>query len=355
MAIRLIEAGTVSALRSQTIYHGLSYARTVDTPPTIVMATPGEPYVCIGYHQDLEREIDVEFCAEQRLPVLRRETGGGAVYLDSDQLFVQWVMDGAALPPRVEQRFAMFAKPLVATYRELGIDAEFRPVNDVHVDGRKIAGTGAARIGNAEVLVGNFIFDFDTDVMARVLRVPSVAFREQVSKSLRLYMTSIRQERGDVPDQRTVAEVYRAQCAEVFGHDLEPGELTEGELTAIAEVDRRFSALEFQRRPGGLQRPGVKIHEDVYVLESRVGDRRVTARLRSGRLEDLELSGLGGSEEQVDDLAVALAGIELEAETVQRVVDEHFRGRNDAAQAAEWVAAILSLGPDNRHQPMSRP
>ncbi len=351
MAIRLIEAGTVSALRSQTIYHGLSYARTADTPPTIVTVTPGEPYVCIGYHQDLELEIDVEFCAAEGLPVLRRETGGGVVLLDSHQLFVQWVMDGASLPPRVEQRFAMFAKPLVATYREFGIDADFRPVNDVHVSGRKIAGTGAARIGNAEVLVGNFIFDFDTDVMTRVLRVPSAAFRDQVSKSLRQYMTSIRRERGDVPDQQAVAAVYRTYCAEVFGQDLEPGELTDAERTAIADVDRRFSALEFQRQPGGLQRPGVKIHEDVYVVESSVGDRRVTARLRSGRLEDLELFGPGGSEEQADDLAALLAGIELEAETVQRVVDGHFRGRSDAAQAAEWLAAILSLEPKYPHQP----
>ena len=92
MVIRLIEAGTVSHLRSQTIYHGLAYARTEATPPTIVLATPAEPYVCVGFHQDIEAEIDLEYCASNDLPVLRRETGGGAVYLDSDQLFVQWVI-----------------------------------------------------------------------------------------------------------------------------------------------------------------------------------------------------------------------------------------------------------------------
>jgi len=53
-------------------------------------------------------------------------------------------------------------EPLVLTYRDLGIVATHRPVNDVHVRGKKIDGTGAALIGRAEVLVGSFMFDFDS-------------------------------------------------------------------------------------------------------------------------------------------------------------------------------------------------
>ncbi len=289
MAIRLVDAGLVSPLRSQTIYHGLAYARTKDTPDTIVLATPAEPYVCIGFHQDLEAEIDLAFCREQELPILRRETGGGAVYLDKDQLFVQWVMARDSLPLKVEERFEIFTRPLIDTYHELGLDAYFRPTNDVHVGGRKIVGTGAAHIGNAEVLVGNLIFDFDTEVMARVLHAPSAAFREQVGRSLREYMTSMRRELGYVPDPKQVAEIYTQKCAQTLGTELVPGKLTDAELVAIEEVDRRFRSESFLRQPGGLRRDGVKIHEDVQVVERMHGKVRVAARMREGKIEDYSL------------------------------------------------------------------
>ena len=289
MAIRLVDAGLVSPLRSQTLYHGLAYARTGDTPDTIVLATPAEPYVCIGFHQDLEAEIDLSFCREQDLPILRRETGGGAVYLDKDQLFVQWVMAKESLPLRIEERFKIFTRPLIDTYRELGLDAYFRPTNDVHVDGRKIVGTGAAHIGNAEVLVGNLIFDFDTEVMARVLHAPSAAFREQVGRSLREYMTSMRRELGQVPDPKQVAEIYVERCAQTLGTELVPGKLTDAELVAIDEVDRRFRSESFLRQPGGLRRDGVKIHEDVQVVQRMHGKVRVAARMREGKIEDYSL------------------------------------------------------------------
>ncbi len=62
MAIRLIDAGRVTALRSQALYHGLAYARTAATPDTVVLATPGEEYVCIGFHQDAAEELDLDYC-----------------------------------------------------------------------------------------------------------------------------------------------------------------------------------------------------------------------------------------------------------------------------------------------------
>lgn len=312
MTVRLHDAGTVSHLRSQTLYHGLAHARTEATPDTVVLATPREPYVCIGFHQDLEREVDLEFCRERDVPVLRRETGGGAVYLDRDQLFVQWVMGASSLPARTGERFELFCRPLVATYRELGIEARFHPVNDVQVGGRKIAGTGAAHIGNAEVLVGNLILDFDTETMARVPRAPSAAFRDQLGRSLRRYMTSMRAELGTAPDAREVAELYVQKCAEALGRELAPGALTRPELAAIEEADRRLGSEAFLCRAGGLRRRGVKIHEDVSVVESEHeaagGPVRVTACVRAGRIEDVVVSSRAPGLRR--ELERALRGVE---------------------------------------------
>lgn len=351
--IRLIEAGATSALRSQTIYHGLAYARTPRTPDTVVLLTPAEPYVCIGFHQDLEREVDTAWCGDRGLPVLRRETGGGAVYLDSDQLFVQWVMAGESLPARVDRRFELFARPLVATYRDFGVAAEFRPVNDVHVDGRKIVGTGAAHIGEAEVLVGNLIFDFDTGVMTRVLRTPSEAFREQVRQSLDAYMTSIRRETGSSPDRGAVAAAYARHCATALGRDLEPGTLTAEEERAIDLVDQRFTSSEFRTRAGGRPWRGVKIHEDVHVAESVYGhpdgDVRITARLRRGFIDAVAFTRNDhGQFDGLQPLIDGLREIPLDHLAVSRVV----RARHPAGDALTpgevdgWVSAVLDLDPN---------
>ena len=341
MAIRLIDAGTVSPLRSQTIYHGLAYA---GAPDTIVLLTPGSPYVCIGFHQQLEREIDVAFCARQGIPVVRREVGGGAVYLDSNQLFVQWVMRPDALPLSVERRFELFARPLVGTYDELGIRAAFRPVNDIHVAGRKIGGTGAARIGEAEVVVGNFLFDFDTETMARVLTAPTEKFRDKLHRSLREYMTSMKRELGTVPDPALVKAIYVRRCSEVLGQELVRGDLTSDEMKVIGKVDKRFDSGEFLRRRGGLRRPGVKIHEDVWVRESRHGRIHVTARMNRRRLEDVSLWGdfagpLTGLEE-------ALRDVELHPERIERAVGEYFEQhpmQTPGVGIGDWVAAIMRL------------
>jgi hypothetical protein len=60
--IRLLDLGFVSALHSQTVYHAVGHAMTEDSPDTIILVTPDQRYVCIGYHQDLEQEIDLDYC-----------------------------------------------------------------------------------------------------------------------------------------------------------------------------------------------------------------------------------------------------------------------------------------------------
>ncbi|MCK7483847.1 MAG: hypothetical protein M0C28_47775 [Candidatus Moduliflexus flocculans] len=73
--IRLLELGSVPAVRSQTCYHAAAYSLAEGTPDTVILVSPSEPYVCVGYHQEVDREVDRAYCRERGLPVFRREVG----------------------------------------------------------------------------------------------------------------------------------------------------------------------------------------------------------------------------------------------------------------------------------------
>src|SRR4030067_2121018 len=89
---RLLDLGGLDPLRAQTLYEAVAAAvgRQL-VPNTLILCYPTKPYVCIGFHQELEKEVDIEFCRRNNLTVIRRSQGGGAVYLDKGQQFYQVV------------------------------------------------------------------------------------------------------------------------------------------------------------------------------------------------------------------------------------------------------------------------
>ena len=332
--IRLLDLGLVPPVRSQTIYHGVAYALDADARDTIILVAPSDPYVCIGFHQELEKEVDVECCRAHGLPIYRREVGGGAVYLDRNQVFAQWIFHRGALPADIGERFALYSKPLVETYHALGINANYRPINDVHVNGKKIGGTGAARMGAAEVVVGSLMFDFNFELMSQVLQVLSEKMRDKVFQSLNEYMTTMTRELGRTPDRDAVVKLYLEKVEATLGRTIARGEPTAKELTLAAQLDAQFATAERLCQKGGLRHAsrGVKIHEDVRVIEvaykAAGGLIRVTARVREQRIDDLTLSGdftmlpkfaLGA-------LELALRGAALDADAIKARIVEVYRG-----------------------------
>ena len=348
-AIRLLELGSVPAVRSQACYHAAAYALEEETPDTVILVSPSEPYVCVGYHQEVDREVDRAYCRDHGLPVFRREVGGGAVYLDRDQVFIQWVFHPASLPSKVDERYRLYVEPLVRTYRALGVEAVHRPVNDVHVRGKKIGGTGAARIGRAEVVVGSLMFDFDRSTMARVLKLSSEKMRDKVFQSLQDYMTTLRDELGRVPDRREVVGLYLKELAGVLGTEVVPGEWTATEEARARELDRVFGSEEWLEQKGAARPAGVKIHEDVLVRESAHkapgGLLRVAARLREGRIDDITVSGdftiFPGT--AVRSIEQALRGSSPDRGAVLAVVAETYRALSVDSPGLgpeDWATAI---------------
>ncbi len=351
--IRILDMGLVSPMRSQAIYHGVAYALQRDTPDTIILVGPTDPYVCIGYHQELEKEVDVDYCREHGLPIYRREVGGGAVYLDKGQVFTQWIFHRDRLPASLEERFTLYIKPLVDTYQSFGIPANHRPINDVHVQGKKIGGTGAAQMGNAEVVVGSLMFDFNFELMARVLKVPSEKMRDKIYQSLNEYMTTMTRQLGQTPDYEAVKREYIRQVVDVLGRPAEYADPTPEELAVTAELEQRFASEEWLYQKGGLRQTGaVKIHADVYLVEAAYkspgGLIRATARLREGRIDDLTLSGdftLLPSF-AVGALEQTLRGVALEAAPLRAKVNEFYRElpiQSPGVGVEDWVNAVMAV------------
>ncbi len=329
--MRLNRLETVSWQDSQLLYH----AQPRLGREGLNLLAPATPYVCIGYFQDLEQEVDVAYCRENRIPVFRREVGGGAVYLDGDQLFFQLIIhrNNSLIPEGGKLAFyRKFLQAPIEAYRALGIPAEYRQVNDIVVNGRKISGCGAAEIGDYYVLVGNLIVDFDYRTMARVLNVPDEKFRDKVYKTIRENLSTVKRELGGAPPREELWSLLAREFAEVLG-SLEVQTAVDPAWRArVEELAERFTSdvwLYQKRHPQA--RRNVRIRAGVNLLErmrkASGGLLRAVLEVREGVLAMVSISGdfFFYPEERLADLELALTGMALEnvEQAVERFYEEH--------------------------------
>jgi lipoate-protein ligase A len=317
--MQVYNLGTVGWRESQLYYHALAYLRR----PGLLLVQPASPYVCLGYHQDARLEIDLDYVRENQIPLFRREVGGGAVYLDRGQLFYQFVFgrEDPALPASKQAFYRKYLGPVVQTFRDFGLQAQFKPVNDILVDGRKISGNGAAEIGDCVVLVGNFMLDFNYEQMARVLRVPHEKFRDKMYKSLAENLTTMRRELGRAPSLGSLSQRLLKNAKSLVG-GWTPAAIDDEIHEKCAEIWTSHSQPEWTFFNDVRNRDGreVKIAEGVSIVQKVVklpgGLIRLTATNRKGRLYDVHLSGdfFIYPQTAVIELEGALEGAEYRAE-----------------------------------------
>ena len=347
--MKLYRLGTVSWQDSQLLYHALPRIGREG----LILLSPATPYVCIGYFQDAEQEVDLAYCREHGIPVFRREVGGGAVYLDGEQLFYQMVIhkENPLVPPTRETFYRRFLQAPIEAYRALGIPAEYKPVNDIVAGNRKISGNGVAEIGDYIVFVGNLIVDFDYETMVRVLRVPDEKFRDKVYKTLRENLSTIRRELGTAPPREALWNLL----AETFAGVLGPLEVeTEVDPEWRAEADRLGERM---LTDGWLFRHGrphegraVTIRSGVQVIQRAYkapgGLIRATAEVQEGIITSVSLSGdfFFYPAEKLDDLEAALVGVPLEEvePAIARFYAEH--GVESPGVTAADFARVVAAG-----------
>jgi lipoate-protein ligase A len=240
MPLRVIDLAAASATRLQAAAYAIAHRVAPAGAPAVVLADPLEPFLSVGANQNIERDIDLSFCRERGITLVRRWLGGSAIYIDVDQLIFHVIVPaGRALWPGIRM-LATLAGAVVDTHRDLGIAARLRPPGDVAVGGRKISGTAGAEIGGNVVVGGTFLFDFDAVIMARCLKLPSEPFRAKVARMLERDMTTMRDELGKPPDRAMVKAHLVANLARCLDAEPQGDRMTDEESAATAIAAQRL-------------------------------------------------------------------------------------------------------------------
>ena len=272
--------GPVTWWESQCFYHALAAMGREG----LILCYPMTPYVCLGLHDDLDQEINRRYCRDRKIPLLRRETGGGVVYLDRHQLFFQLVLHRAnsLLPLRRQLFYETFLNPAIAVCRGLGIPAELKGPSDIVVNDRKCSGNAAGDIGPSVAYVGNLLLKFDYKAMSEVLRVPSAAYRRGLYRALQLHMTTLSDWVVQLPAYSDLAGALAEEYARYLG-GLTPRS-PDRELRDNAWKARRRLTSEEWLSLSGRRRAerAVKIAEGVFLIERNLGGRSAGVLIRDG-------------------------------------------------------------------------
>ena len=142
MKWRIIPLETHDAFSNMAIDEAIiDSVKREESPPTIRFYKWKPSAVSIGCFQGMNDEVNFKKCKELGIDCVRRKTGGGAVYHDADgEITYSIIGPQSHFPTGIHESYKFICSWIIAGLDELGIEAEFAPINDIVVDGKKISG-----------------------------------------------------------------------------------------------------------------------------------------------------------------------------------------------------------------------
>ena len=195
----------------------------------------------------------MEACKETKTKIVRRFTGGGAVYHDSGNLnYAISLRKGHPLIPEMNLQsvFEKLSEGAVEGLQNLGVKAEFQPVNDIQVEGKKVSGAAGSIRWNAVFHHGCILVGSDLSILGKVLNVPQVKLEDRHVASVQKRVTTVRDELGRDVSTSEVRDAIVDGIESCYGVGVEPGVLTREELGMAEELyQTKYSRLEWNLEP----------------------------------------------------------------------------------------------------------
>ncbi len=231
---RIIDYAENDAFMNMAIDEAVSESVAAGGPPTIRFYGWKPSAVSIGYFQSLENEVDLKRCGELGFDFIRRRTGGGAVYHDNAGEITYSVIGKQELfPSDILASYRLICGWICDSLASLGMTAEFRPINDISVGGKKISGNAQTRRGGVLLQHGTVLYSVDADRMFSVLKVSDEKIKDKMIANVKERVTSITQQRPGISRALVLHALMQGFTA---GKQFEIGQVAPSELARAEQL-----------------------------------------------------------------------------------------------------------------------
>lgn len=206
-----------------------------------------EPSVIVGSNQAVLNEVDIDFCIDNNIAVIRRLSGGGAVYHDKGNLNYSFIHDKTEEP--LSNRFLI---PVLEVLKEIDIPAAVGKRKDLWLDGYKISGTASHLSKGRELHHGTLLYNSDIDMLWRALSSEKRDFVKKATQSVvspvKNIIDYIIEKRGSAPETEDFFLLITERLVDFFGLD-DLTVLQNDDISMIGEIQKnRYSTREWNYR-----------------------------------------------------------------------------------------------------------
>ena len=202
--------------------------------PTLRVWEWASPAVVIGRFQSLRNEVDADGAAHHGIEVVRRISGGGAMFIEPGNTITYSIyaplsmVEGMSFP----EAYAHMDAWVIQALAELGIQAAYQPLNDITSPAGKIAGAAQARRGHAVLHHVTMAYDIDADKMLEVLRIGREKLSDKGTKSANKRVDPLRSQTG-LPREQIIERMIETFRRE---HGLSPDHVRPDELARAMQL-----------------------------------------------------------------------------------------------------------------------
>lgn len=253
------------------------------------------PAVIVGVNQNAFEEVNLEYVNQNDVAVVRRMTGGGAVYHDLNNICYTVIapFDSQA------DNYRVFTLPVIKYLNSLGVKAEFSGRNDITVDGKKISGN-AQTVYNGKIMHhGTILFNSDLSAVSNALKPNQLKMKSKGIKSVRARVTNVCE---SLPSKISVEEFFLG-LKKALSKGLEKMSFSNDDLQKInLLVKEKYSKFEWNmgHSPKGDNTFSQKFDFGVFTFNFS---------LNSGKIENPVITGDFFSLKPIEDFAKTLVGL----------------------------------------------
>ncbi|MFS5526298.1 lipoate--protein ligase [Streptococcus agalactiae] len=265
-----------------------------------------EPAIIIGRHQNTIQEINKEFIDKNGIHVVRRLSGGGAVYHDLNNLNYTIISNNTQ---EGAFDFHTFSKPVIDTLAKLGVKAEFTGRNDLEINGQKFAGNAQAYYKGRMMHHGCLLFDVDMSVLGQALKVSKDKIESKGIKSVRARVTNIVDHLSDKITVQEFSDAILAQMKEEYP-EMDEYVLSDAELSEIQAMrDNQFATWDWTYGKA----PEYTIERGVRYPAGKI---TTYANVENSTIKSVKIFGDFFGVKPVDDIEKMLEGVRYDYKDV---------------------------------------